>query len=124
MATIRYLVADVDVAINFYELLGFSMKDRWGPPFAVVSRGDLDLWLSGPSTSAAKPMPDGRKPVPGGWNRLVIGVDDLALTVGRLKAAGATFLTEAVQGPAGQQALVLDPSSNPVELFEMSREDA
>lgn len=123
MATIRYLVADVDASIKFYELLGFCLKDRWGPPFAVVSRNDLDLWLSGPGTSAAKQMPDGRKPGPGGWNRLVIGVDDLEATVARMKSAGATFFVEAVRGPAGQQALVSDPSGNPVELFEQSKDE-
>ncbi|MFO0318457.1 MAG: VOC family protein [Hyphomonadaceae bacterium] len=123
MATIRYLVADVDASIKFYELLGFSLKDRWGPPFAIVSRSDLDLWLSGPGTSAAKPMPDGRKPGPGGWNRFVIGVDDLEATVARMKSARATILVEAVRGPAGQQALVSDPSGNPVELFERRKDE-
>ncbi len=118
MSTFRYMVLDVDEAIAFYELLGFALKDRWGPPFAVVTRDDVDLWLSGPGTSAAKAMPDGRKPVPGGWNRLVIGVDDLEGTVAKLKRSGATFLVDHVKGPGGQQALVTDPSGNPVELFQ------
>ncbi len=118
MATFRCMVLDVDEAIAFYELLGFSLKDRWGPPFAIVSRNDVDLWLSGPGTSAAKAMPDGRQPVPGGWNRLVLGVDDLNATVTTLKGKGATFLVEQVKGPGGQQALVTDPSGNPVELFQ------
>lgn len=118
MATFRYMVLDVDEAVAFYELLGFSLKDRWGPPFAIVSRNDVDLWLSGPGSSAAKAMPDGRKPVPGGWNRLVVGVDDLSATVTKLKGKGATFLVDQVKGPGGQQALVTDPSGNPVELFQ------
>ena len=118
MATIRYLVNDVDACVTFYKLLGFTEKDRWGPPFAIVARGDLDLWLSGPGTSAAKAVPDGRKPSPGGWNRLVIGVDSLDETVRSLKEHGAKFIVDAVKGPGGSQALVADPSGNPVELFE------
>jgi catechol 2,3-dioxygenase-like lactoylglutathione lyase family enzyme len=118
MATVRYLVNDVDASIEFYKHLGFVEKDRWGPPFAVMSRGDLDLWISGPGTSASKAMPDGRKPGPGGWNRVVIGVENLAETVRALKAHGARFRVESVMGPAGQQAVVDDPSGNPVELFE------
>ncbi len=122
MATFRMLVNDVDAALAFYALLGFTLKDRWGPPFAIVSREDIDLWLSGPGTSAARPLPDGRQPGPGGWNRVVIGVDDLDRTVASLKAQGALFLVEAVKGPGGQQALVCDPSGNPVELFEQRGE--
>ncbi len=122
MATFRYMVLNVDEAIAFYELLGFSLKDRWGPPFAIVSRNDVDLWLSGPGTSAAKAMPDGRKPGPGGWNRIVIGVDDLEGAVSKLKEKGATFLVDQVKGPGGQQALVIDPSGNPIELFQ-SKDD-
>lgn len=118
MATIRYLVHDVDLALPFYDQLGFVLTDRWGSPFAIVERGDLQIWLSGPGTSAAKPMPDGALPVPGGWNRAVIEVDDLDATVAALKAMGAVFRNDPISGPGGRQVLVQDPSGNPVELFE------
>jgi len=118
MATVRYLVNDVDAAITFYAGLGFSMKERWGPPFVMLVKGDLELWLSGPGTSAARPMPDGAKPVPGGWNRLVISVADLPAVVTRLRGAGHRFRNDVVTGPGGSQILVEDPSGNPVELFE------
>jgi len=117
MAIIRYLVRDVDVALPFYEALGFMLADRWGPPFAIVERGDLQIWLSGPDTSAAKAMPDGALPAPGGWNRVVIEVDDLDVAVAALKATGATFRNEPINGPGGRQVLVDDPSGNPLELF-------
>ena len=122
MATIRYLVRDVDAALTFYEALGFTLADRWGPPFAIVERDDLQLWLSGPGTSALKPMPNGTKPEPGGWNRIVIGVDDIDATVATLKATGTRFRNEPISGPGGKQVLVEDPSGNPVELFEAKRE--
>lgn len=118
MAVIRYLVNDVDAALPFYEALGFTLEDRWGPPFAIVIRDGLSLWLSGPGTSASKPLPDGAKPIPGGWNRLVIEVVDLAATIERLRATGARFRSEPVAGPGGTQVLVDDPSGNPVELFQ------
>lgn len=119
MATIRYLVDDVDAAVAFYtDWLGFTVVERWGPPFAIVGKADLHLWLSGPQTSAAKPMPDGRQPVPGGWNRLVIEVHDLSTLVANLKAAGITFRNEIVEGVGGKQILVEDPAGNPLELFE------
>ena len=122
MATIRYMVRDVDAVLPFYEALGFTLADRWGPPFAIVERGDLQLWLSGPGTSASKPMPDGATPEPGGWNRIVVGVDDIDATVAALKAGGTKFLNEPISGPGGKQALVEDPSGNLVELFEAKRE--
>ena len=122
MATIRYMVHDVDAALSFYESLGFTLADRWGPPFAIVERGDLQLWLSGPGTSAAKLMPDGARPESGGWNRIVIGVDDLDATVSTLKATGIKFRSVPISGPGGKQVLVEDPSGNPVELFEAKRE--
>ena len=82
MATIRYLVSDVDAALAFYvDMLAFELIERWGPPFAMVKRGDLTLWLSGPGSSAARPLADGAKPAPGGWNRLVLETVDLASTV-------------------------------------------
>lgn len=118
MATVRYLVDDVDAALAFYATLGFALTERWGPPFAIVARADLSLWLSGPGTSAAKALPGGAQPAPGGWNRLVIEVDDLDATIAALKQAGAHFRSEPIAGPGGRQVLVDDPAGNPVELFE------
>jgi catechol 2,3-dioxygenase-like lactoylglutathione lyase family enzyme len=113
------MVDDVDASVEFYsERLGFDVEDRQGPAFAVVSYGDLRVWLSGPRSSAARPMPDGRQPVAGGWNRLVIEVRDLAKLVGELKGAGMTFRSETVVGPGGKQIVLDDPSGNAVELFE------
>jgi catechol 2,3-dioxygenase-like lactoylglutathione lyase family enzyme len=118
MATVRYLVDDVEAGIAFYtELLGFHVEQRMGP-FALLARGDLQLWLSGPRTSAAQPMPDGRQPEPGGWNRIVIEVDDLEATVAALRAAGARFRNDILSGVGGQQILVEDPAGNPIELFQ------
>lgn len=114
----RYLVADVDAAIAFYTgPLGFSLRKRWGPPFASLVRCDLELWLSGPGSSAARPTEDGARPSPGGWNRMVIVVEDLAATEAALRAAGAMLRGGVVSGPGGSQLLVHDPSGNPVELF-------
>jgi catechol 2,3-dioxygenase-like lactoylglutathione lyase family enzyme len=119
MANVRYLVTDVDAALDFYVgRLGFELVERWGPPFAMVRRGDLTLWLSGSGTSATRPMPDGAQPVPGGWNRLVLEVDKLDATIDALRAAGAHFRNDVVTGPGGRQILVEDPSGNLVELFE------
>ncbi|MGL4575682.1 MAG: VOC family protein [Burkholderiaceae bacterium] len=118
MATVRYLVKDVDQSLPFYTALGFELADRWGPPFAIVKKGDLSLWLSGPGTSAAKPLADGSVPQPGGWNRLVIQVDDLDASMAALKPTGAHFRSEPIKGPGGRQVLVDDPSGNPLELFE------
>lgn len=99
--------------------LGFVVKERWGPAFVIVARDDLglSLWLSGPQTSAAKPMPDGRKPAPGGWNRLVIELPDTASTAEALRAAGVAFRSDLISGPGGTQVLIDDPSGNPIELF-------
>ena len=119
MASIRYLVRDVDRAIAFYtNELGFTLKQRMSPAFAYVSRDDLTLWLSGPQSSAARPMPDGRRPEPGGWNRLVLEVTDLPSRVAEMKQAGTRFRNEIVVGPGGRQILAEDPDGNPVELFE------
>jgi catechol 2,3-dioxygenase-like lactoylglutathione lyase family enzyme len=122
MTAIRYMVTDVDQAVDFYTRhLGFTLKQRPGPPIAIVARGDLHLWISGPKSSAARPMPDGRAPEPGGWNRLVIEVEDLAARVSTLRAVGATFRNEIVTGPGGSQILLEDPSGNPIELFQPSQ---
>ena len=122
MATVRYLVRDVDEALPFYEALGFQVSERWGSPFAMVARGDLTLWLSGPGSSAAKPLASGRTPEPGGWNRLVIDVQSLETAMRDLQAYGIRFRSEPVQGPGGRQVLVEDPSGNPVELFEAAED--
>ena len=118
MATVRYLVNDVDAALPFYAALGFTQVERWGPPFAILERGDLALWLSGPGTSASRPLTDGSVPVPGGWNRLVVEVEDLDAAIAALKPTGARFRSEPISGPGGRQVLIEDPSGNPVELFE------
>ena len=118
MTTVRYLVNDVDVALPFYKALGFRLADRWGPPFAIVKRKGLSLWLSGPGTSARKKLSSGAVPEPGGWNRLVIEVTNLDETLAKLKAAEARFRSKPIKGPGGRQVLVEDPSGNPVELFE------
>lgn len=119
MAAIRYLVNDVDRAIAFYtQKLGFKLKQQMSSAFAYVSRDDLTLWLSGPQSSAARPMPDGRRPEPGGWNRLVLEVEDLLSRVTEMKQAGIHFRNEIVVGPGGKQILVEDPDGNLVELFE------
>ena len=119
MAAIRYMVKNVDAAVAFYtDLLGFELVTQMGPPFAQVKRGDLTLWLSGPGSSAARPMPDGRKPESGGWNRLVIEVDDIESLAARMKESGAGFRNEIISGPGGKQVLLEDPSGNPIELFQ------
>ena len=119
MAVIRYLVADVDAAVTFYtKALDFELLERWGPPFAMVKRGDLTLWLSGPGSSASRPLADGSEPASGGWNRLVLETDNLDSLVEKLRRSGAQFRGEAVSGPGGRQILVNDPSGNPIELFE------
>ena len=119
MASIRYLVKDVDRSIAFYTgHLGFKLVQQAGPAFASVSRDDLTLWLSGPQSSGARPMPDGRRPEPGGWNRLVLNVRDLPSRVAELKQKAVRFRNEIVVGPGGKQILLEDPDGNPVELFE------
>jgi catechol 2,3-dioxygenase-like lactoylglutathione lyase family enzyme len=119
MAAIRYMVQDVDAAVAFYtEQLGFTLVERWGPAFANINRDGVNLWLSGPQTSAARPMSDGSQPVPGGWNRIVVQVVDIEELAEQLKAAGTTFRNDIISGPGGKQVLVEDPSGNPIELFE------
>lgn len=119
MIALRYLVHNVEESIAFYiQHLGFALEQQMGPAFAIVAKGDLELWLSGPQTSAARPMPDGRQPEPGGWNRLVIEVENLPALVSRMKQAGVRFRNEIISGPGGQQILAEDPSGNPIELFQ------
>ena len=119
MPTVRYLVTDVEKALRFYrDQLGFAVTQQWGTTFAMVEKDGLVLWLSGPETSAARPMPDGSRPEPGGWNRIVVEEDDLPATVERLKAAGVRFRNEIITGPGGSQILAEDGVGNVVELFE------
>jgi catechol 2,3-dioxygenase-like lactoylglutathione lyase family enzyme len=118
MTAVRYFVTDLDRSIAFYSALGFVEEERWGPAFAIVARDSFELWLSGPGTSAAKPMLDGRLPEPGGWNRIVVTVDDIEATAGRLRELGAKFRNDVTSGPGGSQVLVEDPDANPVEIFQ------
>jgi catechol 2,3-dioxygenase-like lactoylglutathione lyase family enzyme len=119
---VRYLVDDVEKSIEFYTThLGFTVLNRWVPAFADVKRGNLRLLLSGPTSSAGRAIPDGRKPAPGGWNRLHFIVPDLESEVARLRAAGVPFRSEIVSGPGGRQIVLDDPSGNPIELFQPDR---
>jgi glyoxylase I family protein len=112
-------VKDVESSIKFYsESLGFQLKQQFGPAMAILSKDDLTLWLAGPVSSAAKPMPDGSVPQPGGWNRFVFEVDNINDIVAKLKASGTRFRNEIIQGPGGSQVLCEDPSGNPIELFQ------
>ena len=112
------MVRDVDEAVSFYvDMLGFELVSRMGPPFAMVARDGLELWLSGPESSAGRSMPDGRVPEPGGWNRLVILVDDVPEALARLDEQGTARRNEPVSGPGGTQVVIEDPSGNPIELF-------
>jgi catechol 2,3-dioxygenase-like lactoylglutathione lyase family enzyme len=116
---VRYLVDDVEAAIAWYtQHLGFTLLSSAAPAFADVTRGSLRLLLSGPTSSAGRPMSDGERPKAGGWNRIHLIVDDLATEVARLRAAGAQFRNEVVTGPGGSQILLIDPSGNLVELFQ------
>ena len=120
--TVRYLVNDVDAALPFYRALGFRLTDRWGPPFAVMKRKGLTLWLAGPGTSARKKLADGSLPQPGGWNRIVVEADDLDATLAKAIAAGGRARSKPIKGLGGRQVLVDDPSGNPVELFEARKD--
>ena len=119
LVNVRYMVDDVDAAIAFYTThFGFTVRSNAAPAFADVVRGHLRLLLSGPASSAGRPMPDGRTPAPGGWNRIHLLVDDLSTEVERLRGAGLSFRNDIVKGPGGQQILLDDPSGNPIELFQ------
>ena len=119
LVNVRYMVDDVDAAIAFYtEHLGFTLRTSAAPAFADIVRGQLRLLLSGPKSSAGRPMPDGSQPGPGGWNRIHLLVDDIAAEVDRLRAAGLTFRNDIITGPGGKQILLEDPAGNPVELFQ------
>jgi catechol 2,3-dioxygenase-like lactoylglutathione lyase family enzyme len=119
LVNFRYLVDDVEAAIAFYTThFGFEVLSNPAPAFADVVRGNLRLLLSGPASSAARPMPDGRQPEPGGWNRIHLIVDDIDAEVERLRTAGVSFRNDVIKGPGGQQVLLDDPSGNPIELFQ------
>ncbi|MGN7751668.1 VOC family protein [Sinorhizobium sp. 22678] len=116
---VRYMVDDVEAAVEWYtKHLGFSLLSNHARAFADVRRGALRLLLSGPLSSAGRPMPDGERPSPGGWNRIHLIVDDLAVEVERLRVAGVRFRNDVVTGPGGSQILLIDPSGNMVELFQ------
>jgi catechol 2,3-dioxygenase-like lactoylglutathione lyase family enzyme len=123
VTTVRYLVSDVERAIGFYtKALGFKLEQSMAPAFARVSKDGLVLWLAGPQSSAGRPMPDGRRPGPGGgWNRFVVEVDDLVSRVAEMKREGLHFRNDVVTGPGGKQILLEDPDGNLVELFEAAR---
>jgi len=115
---VRYIVDDVEAALTFYTThLGFKLISKTLPAFADIALGDLRLLLSGPTSSAGRPMPDGRQPTPGGWNRIHLVVDDLEAEVTRLRRAGVRFRNDILTGPGGSQILLDDPSGNPIELF-------
>jgi catechol 2,3-dioxygenase-like lactoylglutathione lyase family enzyme len=119
MASVRYLVCDLEAAIAFYtEALGFELRQKFGPAMAILEKESLSLWLAAPSSSAGQALPDGRQPAPGGWNRFVLTVDDLPAKVEELRRRRVCFRGEIVRGPGGSQILCEDPSGNPVELFQ------
>ena len=119
---VRYMVDDVEAAVDFYTThLGFSLRSSAAPAFADVLRGNLRVLLSGPKSSAGRPMPDGTHPSPGGWNRIELIVDDIGAEVERLRARGLKFRNEIVIGPGGSQILLEDPSGNLIELFQPAK---
>jgi catechol 2,3-dioxygenase-like lactoylglutathione lyase family enzyme len=125
LVSVRYLVDDVDAALEFYTThLGFSVLTNFPPAFADVVRGNLRLLLSGPTSSAGRPMPDGRRPAAGGWNRIHLIVDDIEGETARLRDAGVGFRSDIITGPGGKQIVLDDPSGNPVELFQPAGQPA
>lgn len=119
LVSVRYMVDDVETAVDFYTThFGFTVRSQHAPAFADVVRGNLRLLLSGPKSSAGRPMPDGRTPGPGGWNRIHFVVDDISAEVERLRAADVPFRNDVVTGPGGRQILAEDPAGNVIELFQ------
>src|SRR5881392_1009919 len=119
LVSVRYIVDDVERAVDFYTThFGFTVRSSAPPAFADVVRGRLRLLLAGPKSSAGRPMPDGRTPQPGGWNRIHFVVDDITAEIERLRSTGVSFRNDIVRGPGGQQILLEDPSGNPIELFQ------
>jgi len=119
VVNVRYMVDDVDAAVAFYtKHFGFTIRSNAAPAFADIVRGQLRILLSGPKSSAGRPMPDGRQPGPGGWNRIHFIVDDIEAEVARLRAAGVRFRNDIITGPGGKQIVLDDPSGNPIELFQ------
>jgi len=122
-AVVRYQIRDMNRAVAFYtQHLGFELKQQFGTVFATVARGDLNLLLGGPGSSGSRPMPDGRRQEPGGWNRIVLYVESIDTTIAALKAAGSRFRNEIEAGPGGRQIQVEDPDGNPIELHEAPRQ--
>lgn len=121
-ASVRYIIDDVQAAIDFYTThFGFTLHTNAAPAFADVTRGPLRLLLSGPTSSGARPMPDRATPIPGGWNRIHLIVDDIDVEVNRLRAEGVPFRNEIISGPGGRQILAQDPAGNLIELFQPAR---
>lgn len=119
MAQVRYIVDDVENAIEFYVAkLGFELEQQFGPAMAILARDDLKLWVAGPKASASLPMPNGDKPLPGGWSRFVLTVEDLDALLEKLRSEGVQFRNDVVEGPGGKQILCEDPAGNVIELFE------
>lgn len=118
MAT-RYFVSSVEASTAFYvDRLGFKVKQQMAPAIAILERGSDELWIAGPPASASRPMPDGSVPTPGGWNRIVVQVDDLEESVKSLREVGCKFRNDPISGPGGSQVLIEDPDGNPIELFQ------
>ena len=119
VVNVRYMVDDVEKAVDFYTtVFGFTVRTDFAPAFADVVRGNLRLLLSGPKSSAGRPMPDGRTPEPGGWNRIHFIVDDIDAEIERLRAADVNFRNDVISGPGGRQILLEDPAGNPIEVFQ------